>query len=146
MEDKQIYERYSLEDTVFMRFCLIHFWIMFPFHNPWKHQKTWGFLVFSGGIKRKHWPQMSYKRERERERQRQRQRQRQTDRQTDRQRVSKKPRNFHTLAAPNFKPLRLLRSFEFVNQNFVENIIRPTFNIIFLPGKNVKSLTRQVLL
>ena len=30
---------------------LTHFWSMFPFETPWKHQKTLGFLVFSGGIK-----------------------------------------------------------------------------------------------
>ena len=27
------------------------FWPMFLFYTPWKHQKTRGFLVFSGGIK-----------------------------------------------------------------------------------------------
>ena len=35
-----------------------HFWQMFPFYTHWKHQKTLGFLVFSGGIKWKHWPEM----------------------------------------------------------------------------------------
>ena len=29
---------------------------MFPFYTPWKQQKANGFLVFSGGIKWKHWP------------------------------------------------------------------------------------------
>ena len=29
---------------------------MFPFYSPWKHQKTFGFLLFSGGIKWEHWP------------------------------------------------------------------------------------------
>ena len=24
-------------------------WPIFPFYTPWKHQKTFGFLVFSGG-------------------------------------------------------------------------------------------------
>ena len=30
---------------------LTHFWSMFPFYTPCKHQKTSGFLMFSGGIK-----------------------------------------------------------------------------------------------
>ena len=37
---------------------LNNFWPMFPFYNPWKHQKTKDFLVFSGGIKWEHWPEM----------------------------------------------------------------------------------------
>ena len=37
---------------------LTHFWPMFPFYTPWKQQKTKGFLVFSGGIKSEHWPEM----------------------------------------------------------------------------------------
>ena len=31
---------------------------MFPFYTSWKHQKTIGFLVFSGDIKWEHWPEM----------------------------------------------------------------------------------------
>ena len=31
---------------------------MFSFDTPWKHQKTFGFLVFSGGIKLENWPEM----------------------------------------------------------------------------------------
>ena len=38
---------------------LIHFWPMFQFYTRWKHQKTKGFLVFSGGIKWEHWPEVS---------------------------------------------------------------------------------------
>ena len=30
---------------------LTYFWPMFPFYTPWKHQKTSGLLVFSGGLK-----------------------------------------------------------------------------------------------
>ena len=30
---------------------LTYFWPMFPFYNPWKHQKTKGFLVFSASMK-----------------------------------------------------------------------------------------------
>ena len=34
---------------------------MFPFYLPRKHQKTKGFLVFSGGIIWEYWPEMGYK-------------------------------------------------------------------------------------
>ena len=37
---------------------LTHFWPMFLFCTPWKYQKTKGFLMFSGGIKWEHWPEM----------------------------------------------------------------------------------------
>ena len=37
---------------------LTHFWPVFPFYTPWKHQKTKGFLVFSGGMKWEPWPEM----------------------------------------------------------------------------------------
>ena len=37
---------------------LTHFRPMFPFCSPWKHQKTFGLLVFSGGIKWEHWLEM----------------------------------------------------------------------------------------
>ena len=30
---------------------LTHFCLVFPFYTTWKHQKTFGFLVFSGGYK-----------------------------------------------------------------------------------------------
>ena len=30
---------------------LTHFWSMFPFYSPWKHQKTFGFPAFSAVIK-----------------------------------------------------------------------------------------------
>ena len=35
---------------------LAHFWPMFPFYTPWKHQKTNDFLIFSDGIKWEDWP------------------------------------------------------------------------------------------
>ena len=35
---------------------LTHFWSMFPFYTPWKHQKNKVLLVFSGAIKLEHWP------------------------------------------------------------------------------------------
>ena len=36
------------------------FWPMLPFYTPWKHQKTFGFLVFSRDIKWEHWPEMGW--------------------------------------------------------------------------------------
>ena len=40
---------------------LINFWPIFPFHTRWKHEKTFGFLVFSEGIKWAHRPEMFHK-------------------------------------------------------------------------------------
>ena len=37
---------------------LTHFRQIFPFYTPWKHQKTKGYLMFSGGIKWEVWPEM----------------------------------------------------------------------------------------
>ena len=37
---------------------LTHFRPMFPFNTPWKHQKTFDFLVFSKGIKWEHWSEV----------------------------------------------------------------------------------------
>ena len=39
---------------------LTYFWLVFLFYTSWKHQKnqkTFGFMVFSGGIKWE-WPEM----------------------------------------------------------------------------------------
>ena len=36
---------------------LTHFKSMFYFYIPWKHQKTFGFLIFSGGIEIELWLQ-----------------------------------------------------------------------------------------
>ena len=33
---------------------------MFYFYTPWKHQKTGGFLMFSGGIEVEHWLKMAW--------------------------------------------------------------------------------------
>ena len=35
-----------------------HFWPMFPLYTPFKHQKTKDFVVFPGGIKWEHWPEI----------------------------------------------------------------------------------------
>ena len=45
---------------------LTRFWLMFPFHVPWKLQETKGLLLFlaeggggvDGGLKWEHWPEM----------------------------------------------------------------------------------------
>ena len=42
-----------------MILLLTPFWPMFPFYTPWKHWKTKSLLVFSGGIKWEHWPELS---------------------------------------------------------------------------------------
>ena len=34
---------------------------MFYFYAPWKHEETFGFLTFSGGIEMKHWVKMGQK-------------------------------------------------------------------------------------
>ena len=38
--------------------CIDPFLANVPILYPLKHQKTFGFLVFSGGIKWEHWPEM----------------------------------------------------------------------------------------
>ena len=40
----------SLSTILHNQTKLTHFWPMLLFYTPWKHQKTFGFLVFSGGI------------------------------------------------------------------------------------------------
>ena len=44
-------------------FCqgLTHFYPVSHFYTPWKHQKTKGFLTFSGGIEMWHWTKMGQK-------------------------------------------------------------------------------------
>ena len=37
---------------------LTRFWPVFPFYTPWKHQKTKGFLLFSGVTKWEHWQEI----------------------------------------------------------------------------------------
>ena len=41
--------------------CLTHYCPVFSFYNPWKYQKTVGFLMFSRGIKSEHWTVMGSK-------------------------------------------------------------------------------------
>ena len=37
---------------------LMHLRLMLPIYAPWKHLKTYGFLIFSGGIEREQWPKL----------------------------------------------------------------------------------------
>ena len=44
--------------TVIREKCLTHFSPISDFYTPWKRQKTYGFLKFSGGIDMWHWTKM----------------------------------------------------------------------------------------
>ena len=60
---KKMYKKKILRklSCIFLvRTLLTHFWSMFPFYTPWKHHKSKGFLIFWGGIKWEHWPEMVY--------------------------------------------------------------------------------------
>ena len=37
---------------------LTHFRPVSHFYTPWKRQKIFGFVTFSGGIEKWHWPEM----------------------------------------------------------------------------------------
>ena len=47
----------SVEKNVFF-IVITNFGSMFHLYTPWKRQKTFGFLTFSGGIEMEHWPEM----------------------------------------------------------------------------------------
>ena len=52
----------GLRITTITKLSLIHFWPTFTFYNPWKHEETperQRLLVFPGGIKWEHWPEMN---------------------------------------------------------------------------------------
>ena len=40
---------------------LTYFQQLFHFYTPWKHQKAYGFLIFSGGIEVEHWLKIDQK-------------------------------------------------------------------------------------
>ena len=42
----------------FLMFSLTHFSSVSHFYTPWKRQKTFGFLTFSGGMEMWHWTKM----------------------------------------------------------------------------------------
>ena len=46
---------YNISTMVNATFKLTHFQPVFHLYNPWKHQKTYGFLMFSGRIEVEHW-------------------------------------------------------------------------------------------
>ena len=46
------------KDLHFSEQAVTHFMPLVSFYIPWKHQKTFGFLIFSGGIERGHWHEM----------------------------------------------------------------------------------------
>ena len=48
---------FKFPNSLIVTLHLTHSWPMFPFYTPWKHPKTFGFLLFSGGIKWEHWPE-----------------------------------------------------------------------------------------
>ena len=54
---KQINSLVSIRQKIWL---LIHSWQMYPFNTSWKHQEFKRFLVFSGGIKWEHWPEIVY--------------------------------------------------------------------------------------
>ena len=43
---------------LFRSICVTHFIPLVSFYTPWKHQKTRGFLMFSGGLERDQWHEM----------------------------------------------------------------------------------------
>ena len=44
------------QETLVLHGCqLTLFWLMLPFYIPGKHDKTKGFVVFSGALKSKQW-------------------------------------------------------------------------------------------
>ena len=46
--------------SIIVRNAKTHFMLMVSFHTPWKHQKTFGFLIFLGGMEIDRWQEMSY--------------------------------------------------------------------------------------
>ena len=50
-----IYYLYFGDSQAMNSFLLTYFMPLVSFYTPWKHQKTSGFLMFSGGIERDQW-------------------------------------------------------------------------------------------
>ena len=48
------------KDATHFVVSLTYFYAMFPINTPWKHQKNFGFLVFSGSIKWEHWTEINW--------------------------------------------------------------------------------------
>lgn len=47
-----------ITSKIYFLIYLTYFWPIFLFLSSWKHHKTFGFLVFSEGIKCEHWQGM----------------------------------------------------------------------------------------
>ena len=54
-----IFPFYSVHETMNLPEQLTHIMSLASFYTSWKYQKTSGFLMFSGGIKREQWHEMS---------------------------------------------------------------------------------------
>ena len=48
------YLSFNSRDVMYIKY-LTHFFPMFPFYTSLNHQESFGFLMYSCGIKRKHW-------------------------------------------------------------------------------------------
>ena len=67
---EKLHPRHFRRSTIAQKFISIknittlyyvtHFKPMFNFYTPWKLQKTWGFLTFSGGVEMKQWLEKGY--------------------------------------------------------------------------------------
>ena len=42
-------------------FTLTHFMPLVSYYMPWKHEKTFGFFMFSGGVERNQWHEIGWK-------------------------------------------------------------------------------------
>ena len=52
------YNMRAIFQVVYEKVLLTHFSLVSHFYTPWKRQKTFGFLTFSGGIEIWHWTKM----------------------------------------------------------------------------------------
>ena len=52
------YNKRAIFQVVYQKVLLTHFSLVSHFYTPWKRQKTFGFLTFSGGIEIWHWTKM----------------------------------------------------------------------------------------
>ena len=52
------YNMRAIFQVVYEKVLLTHFNLVSHFYTPWKRQKTFGFLTFSGGIEIWHWTKM----------------------------------------------------------------------------------------
>ena len=55
---RPIYSKFVYSEREFVSYSLIHFMPLVSFYTSWKHRKTYGFLMFFGGIERDQWHKM----------------------------------------------------------------------------------------